>query len=33
MKTVDYTESIEARDLIVGRCKQIIESSGFLFFL
>ena len=25
MKTVDFSETIEACDLIVGRCRQLIE--------
>ena len=25
MKTVDFSETVEARDLKVGRCRQLIE--------
>ena len=28
MKTVDFSEAIAASDLKVGRCRQLIESSG-----
>ena len=28
MKTVDFTESIAASDLKVGRCRQLISIEG-----
>ena len=31
MKTVDFSEAIAASDLKVGRCRQLIESSGLAY--